>query len=315
MSVSLEYRVIGVWSGLKNGIIFQRKMPEQSIGKETALDFVKRGAKVIMACRDLGKAKKAATDIQKSVEHLENCGEIKVVKLDLSSLNSVRDCAAEILATETRIHLLINNAGVMMCPWGLTVDGYEVQFGTNHLGHFLLTLLLLPTILASAPARIVNVSSLAHVVANSMVYDDINLEKSYSSISAYGRSKLANVLFTKELARKLKGTGVTAYCLHPGVVSTELTRHLDSAFLWGARWVYDNLGGWFRKTAEEGAQTTLHCALDEQAGQESGLYYDDCQVAPTTKYALDESAAQELWERSLQMVKFPADVDPFIPKM
>uniref|UniRef100_A0A0A9Z186 Retinol dehydrogenase 11 n=1 Tax=Lygus hesperus TaxID=30085 RepID=A0A0A9Z186_LYGHE len=284
------------------------------IGKETALDFVKRGAKVFMACRDLSKAKKAATDIQRSVEHLENCGEVIVVKLDLSSLSSVRECAAEILATETRIHLLINNAGVMMCPWGLTVDGFEMHFGTNHLGHFLFTLLLLPTILASAPARIVNVSSLAHALANSMEYDDINLKKSYSPVSAYGRSKLANVLFTKELARKLRGTGVTVYCLHPGVVSTELTRHLDSAFLWGARWVYDTLGGWFRKTVEEGAQTTLHCSLDEQAGRETGLYYDDCQVAPTTKYALDESMAHELWERSLQMVKFPAEVDPFVPK-
>ncbi|BES93584.1 retinol dehydrogenase [Nesidiocoris tenuis] len=285
------------------------------IGKATAEEFARRGAKVIMACRNVEKGEKAATDIRKALENVENSGEVIVMHLDLSSLESVRKCAAEIINNESQIHILVNNAGIMMCPRELTVDGYEMQFATNHLGHFLLTLLLLPTILASAPARIVNVSSKLHLWARSMYFDDINLaNKSYSPVLGYGRSKLANILFTKELAERLKGTGVTAYSLHPGVVSTELSRHVDTAFIPGARWFYDKMGWIFRKTPVQGAQTTLHCALDEKAGNESGLYYDDCVVTTPTSCARDSAMAKELWEKSLEMVQLPPGFDPFVAR-
>uniref|UniRef100_A0A0A9Z6E7 Retinol dehydrogenase 11 n=2 Tax=Lygus hesperus TaxID=30085 RepID=A0A0A9Z6E7_LYGHE len=285
------------------------------IGKVTAEEFAKRGARVIMACRNVKKAEEAAEDIRKSLEQVENHGEVVVFKLDLSSLDSVRKCAAEITGSEPRIHLLINNAGVMLCPYELTVDGYEMQFATNHLGHFLFTLLLLPTILASAPARIVNVSSRAHTTAKSMNFDDVNLTKHYSPITAYGRSKLANILFSRELARRLEGTGVTVYSLHPGVVDTDLGRHLDSAFIPGMFWVYKNVGWIFQKNVVDGAQTTLHCALDEKVGNETGLYYDDCAVAKPTSYATDDAMASELWTKSVEMVRLPEHFDPFTPKI
>ncbi|CAH1992423.1 unnamed protein product [Acanthoscelides obtectus] len=132
------------------------------IGKHTAKDFFERGARVIMACRNPQLAEKAAEDIKELCKGKSNLGELVAVKLDLSSLKSVRECAKQILAKEKRIDLLINNAGVMMCPYSKTEDGFEMQMGTNHLGHFLFTMLLLPTICNSIPARIVNVSSLAH---------------------------------------------------------------------------------------------------------------------------------------------------------
>ncbi|KAF6205919.1 hypothetical protein GE061_020095 [Apolygus lucorum] len=284
------------------------------IGKVTVEEFARRGARVIMACRNVQKAEEAARDIHKSLDQVEGRGEVVIFKLDLSSLDSVRKCAADIIKSERRIHLLINNAGVMLCPYELTVDGYEMQFATNHLGHFLFTLLLLPTILASAPARIVNVSSKAHVAAKSMHFEDVNLTKHYGPIPAYGRSKLANILFSRELAKRLEGTGVTVYSLHPGVVDTDLGRHLDSAFIPGMRWLYKNVGWIFQKNVVQGAQTTLHCALDEKAGTETGLYYDDCAVATPTSYATNDAMASELWTKSLEMVRLPENFDPFVPR-
>lgn len=282
------------------------------IGKYTALDLYRRGARVILACRDTQKAESAVECIKQECNKIEpdELGELRVVHLDLSSLSSVRKCAEQILRDEKYIHILINNAGVMMCPRTLTEDGYELQFATNHLGHFLFTMLLLPRILSSAPARIVNVASKAHITGNSLSLDDINLEKSYSSLRAYGRSKLANILFTRELAKKLNGTNVTVYSLHPGVVDTELSRHLDQVVFPGSKWFYQNVGKIFMKSPEQGAQTTLYCALDEKLANESGEYYDDCQKVTPSQLAQNDELAKQLWDVSVEMVKL-GSYNPF----
>ncbi|VVC88656.1 unnamed protein product [Leptidea sinapis] len=174
------------------------------IGKETALDFYKRGARVIMACRNLEKAEEAKSDIEKACIELPEKGNLVLQHCDLSSLKSVREFCQKILDTEPQVNILVNNAGIMMCPKGETEDGFEIQFGTNHLAHFLLTMLLLPRIIRSKPARIVTVSSRAHIRYN-IKLDDLNFkQRPYNAAEAYSQSKLANVLFSNELARKLK---------------------------------------------------------------------------------------------------------------
>ncbi|XP_072396957.1 retinol dehydrogenase 13-like [Diabrotica undecimpunctata] len=285
------------------------------IGKETAKDFYKRGAKVILACRNLEKASDAVADIQKQFKTESNLGHLKVVELDLCSLESVRACAKELLESEERIDLLINNAGVMMCPYGKTKDGFETQFGTNHLAHFLFTLLLLPKICKSTPARIINVSSIAHTAPyGSMDFTDLNFDKrKYNPIHAYQQSKLANILFTKELARRLAQnnlTDVNVYALHPGVIRTELSRHYDSMFP-GLTWVYDNLFGMFLKTPTQGAQTQIYCAIDDKCAGETGLYYAECAVKPCTREAQNDEAARKLWDISMEFVGLDKNDDIF----
>lgn len=245
------------------------------IGKETAKDFYKRGARVIIVCRNKQKGVEAAEDIIKQCENHETRGEIKVHELNLNSLSLVRQSANKLLEKESKIHLLINNAGVMITPERYTQDGFETHFGVNHLGHFLFTLLLLPKIIESAPARIVNVSSVGHKKAT-LDFNDLHFKtRTYSHIPAYAQSKLANILFTKELAKRLEAAGhneVTTYSLHPGVISTELGRNVNLLFP-GLRTIVRTLVGWAMKTPEQGAQTTIHCAVSEEAEKENGLYY------------------------------------------
>ena len=191
------------------------------IGKETAIDLAGRNARVILACRSVEKGEKAAVEVR------EKSGNDDVVfrQLDLASLASVRQFAATVLEEESRIDILVNNAGVMACPYSKTEDGFEMQFAVNHLAHFLLTNLLLDRLKEAPSARIVNVSSLAHMNGK-INFDDINFEKSYEPWQAYGQSKLANILFTRSLAKRLVGTNVTANALHPGSIATELQRHV-----------------------------------------------------------------------------------------
>eukprot|EP00057_Strongylocentrotus_purpuratus_P034261 XP_794540.3 PREDICTED: retinol dehydrogenase 12 [Strongylocentrotus purpuratus] len=265
------------------------------IGKETAKDLARRGARVIMACRNVEKAREALLDVIKE----SGSSNVVVKKLDLASMKSIREFAEEIKREEKSLHVLLNNAGVMMCPQWKTEDGFEMQLGTNHLGHFLLTLLLLDLIKASAPGRIVNVSSLAHQFGK-MNFDDIMSTKNYDYIKAYSQSKLANVLFTRELAKRLNGTGVTSYAVHPGGVATDLQRHQDSYNPF-VKFGVSSIRPLF-KTAEEGAQTNIHCCVDEKAGQESGLYYSDCAVKLAAKQGRDDEAARKLWDLSLKLV-------------
>jgi dehydrogenase/reductase SDR family protein 13 len=218
--------------------------------------------------------------------------------LDLSSLASVREGARNFLALGLPLHALVNNAGLAGVR-GLTPDGFEMTFGTNHLGPFLLTLLLLDRLRESAPSRIVNVSSSAHHRARGVDWDaQRRPATSTAGFDEYSVSKLANVLFTKELARRLAGSGVTAYALHPGVVATDLWRELP----WGIR----HLAKLFMISPEEGARTTLHCATAPEALLESGAYYDSCKAVRPSRAADDASLAAELWRRSLEWTGAPS---------
>ncbi|XP_038074480.1 retinol dehydrogenase 13-like isoform X2 [Patiria miniata] len=270
------------------------------IGKETARDLARRGARVILACRDLAKAEAAVADIREDTGN----SNLAVVKLDLASLASVRECAEKINREESRLDILINNAGIMMCPEWQTEDGFEMQFGVNHLGHFLLTDLLLDLIKSSTPARIINVSSLAHAYAK-MNWDDIQMRKGYNKRDAYGQSKLANVLFTRELSRRLRKIGVTVNAVHPGVVATELSRHVMKPGSLASRLIslirYTPLV-WVFKNPVQGAQTTIHCAVTPELLNTSGLYFSDCAPKEPSQHALDDDAARRLWDMSVEMV-------------
>ena len=264
------------------------------IGKETAVDLAKRGAKVIVGCRNLEKGKAALKEIQER----SGSTDVFLEKLDLASLDSVRKFADSILKSEPRLDILINNAGIMMCPYQKTKDGFEMQFGTNHLGHFLLTMLLLDLLKKSAPSRIVNVSSYGHSMGSGKInFDDIHWEKSYSAWPAYYNSKLANVLFTRELSKRLEGSHVTANSLHPGVVRTELARHIIYS-----RVIFSLVLWYITKSPEQGAQTTIHCAVAEEMEGVSGKYLADCAIKEPCKGAQDDDAAKKLWDLSLKLV-------------
>ncbi|KAM9645563.1 retinol dehydrogenase 12 isoform 2-T2 [Trichechus inunguis] len=249
------------------------------IGKETARELARRGARVYIACRDVLKGESAASEIRADTKN----SQVLVRKLDLSDTKSIRAFAEGFLA------------GVMMCPYSKTVDGFETHLGVNHLGHFLLTHLLLERLKESAPARVVTLSSMVHY-AGKIRFHDLQGEKRYSRGFAYCHSKLANVLFTRELAKKLQGTGVTAYAVHPGIVRSELVRH---SFLLCLLW---RLFSPFLKSAWEGAQTSLHCALAEDLEPLSGKYFSDCKRTWVSPRARNNKTAEHLWNVSCELL-------------
>ncbi|NWT37033.1 RDH12 dehydrogenase, partial [Chroicocephalus maculipennis] len=265
------------------------------IGKETARDLARRG-KVIVACRDIAKAEAAASEIRAETGNQQ----VIVKKLDLADTKSIREFAEKFLAEEKELHILINNAGVMLCPYSKTADGFEMHLGVNHLGHFLLTFLLLECLKRSAPARIVNVSSLAHH-GGRIRFHDLHGEKSYNRGLAYCHSKLANVLFTRELAKRLQGKSqrrveFTANALHPGSVHSELVRH---SFVMMCLW---KIFSFFLKTPQEGAQTSVYCAVAEELDSVTGQYFSDCQPAYVSPRGRDDETAKKLWSVSCELL-------------
>ncbi|XP_018370328.1 PREDICTED: retinol dehydrogenase 11-like [Trachymyrmex cornetzi] len=290
------------------------------IGRETARDLYTRGARVILACRNMEMANKAVKDIKNNPpsrinkdEYKNKAGELAIYSLDLRSLKSVRDCAKNLLTNEAAIHILINNAGVAIYPlYEKTEDGNETTLQVNHLGHFLLTLLLLPKMQKSSPnCRIVNVSSLAHFLAD-IDFDDINLERSYEPFKSYAQSKLANILFTKELARKLKEAnifGINTYSLHPGIIPTRIARHGDKALFPGFTFCCNMFFQLFSKNAEQGAQTTIYCSVDEDLANESGLYYSNCGVATPYRMANKHQYPEKLWNVSCRLLHLNPEED------
>jgi retinol dehydrogenase 12 len=265
------------------------------IGKITARELAKRGAQVILACRSADKTQPVIDELKRETGN----DKLEFIQLDLSDLASVRRCADELLARNIPIHGLINNAGLAGSR-GTTKDGFELTFGTNHLGHYLLTRLLLDRIKQSGPARIVNVASQAHYQAKGINWDALRKKtKSRTGLPEYAVSKLSNVLFTKELARRLEGTNVTTYALHPGVVATDVWRRVPSP----VRWVMKK----FMVTPEEGAQASIRCATDPELATETGRYYDrDGKERKPNRIADDEQLAKELWSKSAEWTGLPA---------
>ncbi|XP_004837401.1 retinol dehydrogenase 11 isoform X1 [Heterocephalus glaber] len=266
------------------------------IGKETAKELARRGARVYLACRDVQKGELVAREIQAVTGNQQ----VLVRKLDLADTKCIRAFTKDFLAEEKHLHILINNAGVMMCPYSKTADGFEMHMGVNHLGHFLLTHLLLEKLKESAPSRVINVSSFGHHLGR-IHFHNLQGEKFYHSGLAYCHSKLANILFTRELARRLQGSGITTYSVHPGSVISELTRH--SSFMRFMSWLFY----YFLKTPQQGAQTSLYCALTEGLEVLSGNHFSDCRVTWVSAQARNETVARRLWDVSCDLLGLPVD--------
>jgi len=254
------------------------------IGRVTAEGLASRGAKVWLACRDLEKSRPVLRAIA------ERGGKAELVELDLSDLESVRACASTVLARGEPLHVLINNAGVAGRK-GLTKQGFELTFGVNHLGHFLLTELLLPKLIEQPHSRVVNVASKAHYQARGIDFDELRRPgKGLGALHAYEVSKLANVLHAKSLAGRYGARGLRAYSLHPGVVASDIWRQVPQPFRWFMlRRMLSN---------EEGARTTLYCATSPDVAEHNGRYYDDCREKEPSVVAQDPALRDQLWIRS-----------------
>ena len=263
------------------------------IGRVTARELARRGASVVLACRSRERAQAALDETRRA----GGSDAARFLPLDLGRLDAVRRAASELLAASDPIHVLINNAG-LAGNRGRTADGFEVAFGVNHLGHFLLTHVLLERIRASAPARIVTVASKAHFGAPGIDFGAVRARTaSATGYSEYEVSKLANVLFSTELGRRLDGTGVTTYSLHPGVIASDIWRNVP--------WPIRPLAKLFMKSSEQGAATTLWCATAPELARETGLYYDDRKLAKPSAAGRDDALARELWQRSAAWCGLP----------
>jgi NAD(P)-dependent dehydrogenase (short-subunit alcohol dehydrogenase family) len=266
------------------------------IGKATAIALAGAGARVVITARDLDRGRVAVTDIAAA----SGSDAVELVVFDLADLSSVRAGAADLLERCSRIDVLVNNAGLILSERSLSADGYESTFAINHLGPFLLTELLRQRLIDSAPSRIVNVASTAHNFARrGMVFDDLMAERSYKQMEVYGRTKLANILFTIELADRLSGTGVTANSLHPGSVATGYARDGDTTgFLaWGVK-VYAP----FSLTPEQGARTSVYLASSPEVEGVTGKYFAKSRQKTPSANARDREAAARLWEISERLV-------------
>ena len=278
------------------------------LGLETAAVLAERGARVVVAVRDLGKGETAVGEIRRRTPNAD----VALQQLDLSSLASVRTAADELRAAYPRIDLLINNAGVMYPPKQTTADGFELQFGTNHLGHFALTGLLLDHLLQVEGSRVVTVASIAHNIQAGIRFDDLQWERSYNRVAAYGQSKLANLMFTYELQRRLAATQTptVAVAAHPGISNTELMRHIPGSGLPG----FSALAGLVTNSPAVGALATLRAATDPAV--RGGQYYGPSGfrelvghpvLVQSNRQSHDTDVQQRLWSVSEELtgVKFP----------
>ncbi len=274
------------------------------LGFDTAKVLAERGATVVLAVRDVEKGKRAAARLGANAD-------VTVQELDLGSLDSVRAAAAELHGTLPKIDLLVNNAGVMYPPKQTTRDGFELQFGTNHLGHFAFTGLLLDLLLPVEGSRVVTVASIAHRIRAAIHFDDLQWENSYDRVAAYGQAKLANLMFAYELQRRLAPHGTTtSIAAHPGVARTELMRNSPAI----ARALFPLVAPLFTQSSERGALPTLRAATDPAAL--GGQYYGPAgpggyrgrpQVVASTPQSYDAGIQRRLWAVSeeLTAVKFP----------
>ena len=288
------------------------------IGVETARALAKAGARVVIAARDLKKANEVKDDIIKTTGN----NNVEVEELELGSLKSVDKFVERYLATKKPLHILINNAGIMNTPQGVTEDGFELQFGVNHVGHFALTVGLLPALKAAKNSRVVMVSSLAHIWGD-IDFDDIHFKiRPYHGFASYGQSKTANALMAVELTRRFKADGIYSNALMPGAIATGLQRHMLKEELENLGWVESNPKF---KTIEQGASTTVWAAVAPELERKGGLYLEHCQIAPIIPdeevkiaketnfqngfpfgylaYAVDPENAKKLWTVTEEMIE------------
>lgn len=267
------------------------------IGLETAVGLAARGARLVLPCRSAERGEAA----RRTIRQRTGRDDVSLIGCDLASQAGIRRAAAEILAAEPRIDVLVNNAGIVNLRREVTADGIEAVFAVNHLAYFLLTNLLLDRLRASGAARIVNVASDAHRFRGFDLGDLQFEHRRFGWAAAYGQSKLCNILFTRELAQRLEGSGVTANSLHPGAVATRLAQ---------------NNGGWavaltrllrpFFRSAEKGAETPLYLATSKEVEGVTGRYFSDCREARPSREAEDDAAARRLWEISLRLTGLAA---------
>lgn len=264
------------------------------IGKETAVALARAGATVAVVCRTRDRGEAALAEIRRRAGH----DAVSLFVADLSSQRAIRTVAAELRAALPRIDVLVNNAGLALRDRLVTEDGFENTFAVNHLAYFLLTRLLQPTLLASAPARVINVSSEAHRWG-SIRFDDLMGEATYDGWKAYAQSKLANVLFTYELARRLDGTGVTANCLHPGLVGTAFASRGPSLIR-----ILSRLARPLLRSPASGAATSVYLASAPEVATVTGQYFAGRRARRSSRASYDRALAARLWGVSERLVGF-----------
>jgi NAD(P)-dependent dehydrogenase (short-subunit alcohol dehydrogenase family) len=263
------------------------------MGKAAAVELAKLGYFVIFISRNKERGEKALRDIKTE----SGSEDVRLMLCDLGDIKSIRKFAEEFKLSYSRLDILINNAGVILPERHETKDGYELQFGVNHLGHFLLTNLLLETIINSAPSRIINVASGAHKVGK-IHFQDINFKKNFNLIKAYAQSKLANILFTYELADRLKNTEVTVNCLHPGAVATQMGINRKTGF---GTFITRMLKPFFQ-TPKEGASTAIYLAASDEVKKVTGKYFYKRKPIKSSKLSYDRELAEKLWKLSEELV-------------
>jgi NAD(P)-dependent dehydrogenase (short-subunit alcohol dehydrogenase family) len=266
------------------------------IGLVAAERLAAMGARLVLVGRDKARGEAAIARIKRRTPSAE----IRIHYADLSRLVEMNHLASEIAAIEPRIDILVNNAGAMFAARSVTEDGLERTFAVNHMAYFVLTNRLKERLVAAAPARIVNTASDAHR-GNTLDFDDLQSTRRYRGLTAYGRSKLANILFTREFARRLAGTGVTANCLHPGFVATRIADNNGGVFRLGV----SIAKGLFALSPEKGAETMVHLASSPEVAGVSGGYFAKSRPATPTAAAQDDAAARRLWEESARIAKLP----------
>jgi NAD(P)-dependent dehydrogenase (short-subunit alcohol dehydrogenase family) len=268
--------------------------PTAGIGRSTALELARRGASLTLFCRNRDKALGLQQDI------VAAGGEPPaVILMDMARLDSVRQAAAEFLEADRPLDVLLNNAGVINTRRRESADGFEETLAVNHFAPFLLTGLLLPTLLRSEGARIVNVASNAHAFVRDMGWEDMQAERSYKTFREYGRSKLANILFTRSLAQRLENRDITVNSLHPGAVATSLGNNNG----WLGKALPAVLKPFFR-SPEKGAETSIYLAGSDDVSRVSGAYFVDCRARDPKPWARDDAAARRLWQYTEETVGF-----------
>jgi retinol dehydrogenase-14 len=273
-----------------NGKIALVSGATRGIGLVTARELARMGAQVTVLSRSAEKCALVAESIEKETGNL-----VEYIGADLSNLAGIRRAAENFKARHSALHILVNNAGALFARRELTADGYEKTFALNHLNYFLLTDLLLDLLKASAPARIVNVSSGAHE-GGRLEFDNLQSQKHFTAMQAYGQSKLANVLFTYELARRLEGTGVTANALHPGFIATGFARNNGLVFDLAMRII-----GMFIRKPDQGAETSIYLTSSPEVEGVSGKYFVDCKPVQSSQLSYDRDLAEKLWQVSLDL--------------